>query len=93
MGERWLDWRRLGYALDEDRLLVRSGWWRRRRLILPLARIQSIDLRQSFISRWFGVGTLAFGVAGGGALSIHRIPALPIETARQLRSELLTVRA
>ena len=28
---RWLAWRRTRYALDSDRLLVRRGWWRRRR--------------------------------------------------------------
>ena len=27
---RWRGWRRTFYALDGDRLLVRSGWWRRR---------------------------------------------------------------
>ena len=90
IGLRWLDWRRLGYLLDEDRLLVRSGWWRRRRLILPLARIQSIDLRQSFVSRRFGVATLVLGVAGGGALSLHQVPSVPIETARKLRRDLLS---
>lgn len=90
IGVRWLDWRRFGFVLDGERLLVRSGWWRRRRLILPIIRIQSIDLRQSFLSRWFGVTTLVFGVAGGGALSTHSVPAVPIETARQLRRDLLS---
>jgi putative membrane protein len=90
IGLRWLDWRRFGYVLDGDRLLVRSGWWRRRRLILPLARIQSFDIRQSFVGRWLGVCTLIFGVAGAGALSIHQIPAVQAETARKLRRELLS---
>lgn len=87
---RWLDWRRFGYLLDGDRLLVRSGWWRRRRLILPLAKIQSIDVRQSLLSRRFGVASLVFGVAGGGALSLHHVPAVPLETARKLRRDLLS---
>ena len=41
---RALAWRRIAFALDGDRLLIRSGWWRRRLVILPKARIQSIDL-------------------------------------------------
>ena len=90
IGLRWLDWWRFGYVFDGERLLVRSGWWRRRRLILPLARIQSIDLRQSFLSRWLGVSSLVFGVAGGGALSTHQVPAVPVETARKLRRDLLS---
>lgn len=87
---RWLAWRRTGFALDGERLIVRSGWWRRRILVLPLGRIQSIDIAQSFISRWFGIAAVQFGVAGGTGLSIHRIPALASESARGLRDRLLT---
>ena len=88
---RWRGWRRTLYALDDDRLLVRTGWWRRRTVILPLKRIQSIDLFESFISRWFGTAGLAFGVAGGRGYSAHVIPALPRETARALRKRLLVL--
>lgn len=87
---RWLDWRRTAWALDGDRLLVRSGWWRRRTVILPIGKIQSIDLFESVFSRWFGIATLAFGVAGGSAFSAHRLIGLRRETARTLRQQLLT---
>jgi len=86
---RWLDWRRTAWALDDDRLLVRSGWWRRRIVILPTDKIQSIDLSESVFSRWFGIATLAFGVPGGSGFSAHRLTALPRETARILRRQLL----
>ncbi|MBA2467354.1 MAG: PH domain-containing protein [Sphingomonas sp.] len=86
---RWRAWRRTLYALDGDRLLMRSGWWRRRTVILPLDRIQSIDLTESVVSRLFGTAGLGFGVAGGSGFSAHVIPALPRETARELRRELL----
>ena len=58
-------------------------------LILPRRRIQSIDLSENFIGRRFGIATLAFGVAGGSGFSAHAIPALPRETARDLRQRLL----
>ena len=86
---RWLDWRRTRYALDGDRLLVRRGWWRRRLVILPLTSVQSVDLTENFISRWFDTASLLIGVAGGSGFSAHGIPALPRETAHALRSELL----
>jgi len=86
---RRLEWKRVGYALDADRLLIRTGWWRRRTTILPLSKIQSVDLRESFITRWFGTVSLQFGVAGGTALAPHSIPAIPREGARQLRDRLL----
>jgi putative membrane protein len=86
---RLMSWRRTGYALDGSTLLIRSGWWRRRTLLLPLAKIQSIDIRESFVSRWFGTASLSFGVAGGGGFAGHAIPSLPRETARDLRQQLL----
>lgn len=89
---RWLTWRRTAYALDGDRLLIRSGWWKRRLTILPTARIQSIDLTENFITRWFGTAMLRFGVAGGSARG-HSIPAIPRGAARQLRDRLLGMAA
>ena len=86
---RWLAWRRTHYALDGDRLLVRRGWWRRRLVILPLTSIQSVDLIENFISRRFDMSSLLIGVAGGSGFAAHGVPALPRETARALRAELL----
>ncbi len=86
---RWLDWRRVRYALDGDRLMVRRGWWRRRLVILPLTGIQSVDLTENFISRRFGTASLLIGVAGGSGFSAHGVPALPRPTAHDLRKQLL----
>ena len=87
---RWLDWRRTGYLIDGDRLLIRRGWWKRRIVILPVSKVQSVEHRESAVSRWFGTATLLFGVAGGSILATPTIPALPRETARKLREELLS---
>ncbi len=89
IGSRWLSWRRTHWAIDGDRLLLRSGWWRRRTIILPLRNVQSVDLVESAISRLFGTASLLLGVAGGRGFSAHRVPALTRETARQLRWRLL----
>jgi len=90
VGLRWLAWHRTGFALETERLLIRSGWWRRRTLILPVRRIQTIELSQNFISRWFGTVSLTFGVAGGSGFAAHQIPALHEEKARALREQLLS---
>ncbi len=87
-GARWLAWRRTAFAVDGNRLLVKTGWWRRRITMLPAAKIQSVDLRESFISRMFGIASLHFGVAGGG-MTGHSIPAIPRREARNLRDLLL----
>jgi len=88
LGVRWLAWRRTGYAVDDDRVLVRTGWWRRRITVLPARKIQSLDLRENFISRLLGIAWLEFGVAGGG-ITGHSIPAIPRREARKLRDVLL----
>jgi putative membrane protein len=85
---RFLAWSRTGYAIDGDRLLTRTGWWQRRVTVLPARKIQSVDLRESFVSRLFGVASLQFGVAGGG-MTGHSIPAIPRGEARILRDRLL----
>jgi putative membrane protein len=93
MATRYLSWRRTRYALDGDRLLVRTGWWRRRAIVLPISKIQSVDLSEDPIGRLFGTASLQFGVAGGGLYPGHEVPALARETARQLRNRLLSVAA
>ena len=59
-------------------------------VILPLTSIQSVDLTENFISRRFGTASMLIGVAGGSGFSAHGVPALPRETARALRAELLS---
>jgi putative membrane protein len=89
---RWFAWWRTGYAIDSGTLLIRTGWWRRRLVILPAAKIQSIDLTENFITRWFGVASLRFGVAGG-SIRGELIPAIPRAAARALRNQLLDMGA
>ena len=89
LATRLLAWRRYAFALDDRRLLVRSGWLRRRLKILPLKNIQSVDYQQSFIDRAFGAASIVLGVAGGG-MAGHGIKALPAETARDIRDQLLS---
>jgi putative membrane protein len=84
-----MSWRRTRYALDGDTLFMETGWWRHRRRILPMRKIQSVDLAENFWSRTFGICTMRLGVAGGGGFSDHHVPALSREEAQSLRSRLL----
>ena len=86
----WLDWKRARYAHDRDTLFVERGWWRHRRNIVPRAKIQSIDLAESWWSRLFGICTLRLGVAGGSGFSDHHVPALSRAEAVALRQDLLS---
>ena len=86
---RWFEWRHTAYALEGERLLIRSGWWSRRTLLLPLRNVQSVTLRESSWSRRFGIASLAVDVAGGRSGG-QILPALPRDQARTIRSELLS---
>lgn len=84
-----LDWRWRRHIVDGDRFLIRSGWWRRRLVILPLSKIQSADVARNVIDRWFGVSKLRLGVAGGSGFSAHGVEAIPTASVQSLRERLL----
>ena len=86
---RILAWPRTRYAHDGANLFVETGWWRQRRLILPIAKVQSADVTDNALSRLFGVATVRLGVAGGSGFSDHAVPALPRDTAIALRRSIL----
>lgn len=85
----WLHWRAHRYALGGDQLYVREGFWAQRLTLLPLRRVQSVDIKQSAISRFIGLAEVAIGVAGrSGAVTVQ---AIPIADAIDLRARLLAI--
>ena len=86
---RWIDWKHTRYALEGGGLFIETGWWRHRRSMIPLIKIQSIDISESWWSRLFGICTLRLGVAGGSGFSDHHVPALSRGEAEALRARLL----
>lgn len=86
---RFGEWRHIRYAIDGEHLFIERGWWRHRRLVLPIRRIQSIDISENFWSRKLGYVSVQLGVAGGKGLSIHGIPALSRVDAETVRGQLL----
>jgi putative membrane protein len=83
----WLHWRAHRYALLSDQLYVRSGFWNQTLTLLPLRRVQSVDIKQSAVSRFIGLAEIAIGVAGRP--SAVTIQAIPLEEAISLRASLL----
>lgn len=85
----FLNWRKHQYALSEDQLFVRSGWWRRRLTILPVRRVQTVDISQSPLDHPLELADLTIGVAGGSSISPLKIQAIPVATAKALRARLV----
>jgi putative membrane protein len=86
---RWVEWRNTGFALEAERLLIRTGCWKRKTFLIPLRNVQSITLQENSLGRRFGVATLAIDVAGGRSGG-QLIPSLPRDQASLLRKELLS---
>lgn len=85
---KWLEWRRSRYALDDEYLFLDRGWWRQRLAVVPVARIQSLDIVENGWTRLFGFARMRFGVPGGSMLSAFSIDALSRDDALALRERL-----
>jgi putative membrane protein len=59
-------YRGLGHALTTALLVTRSGWFNRRTVVVPLARVQSARLHASPWQRRAGLATLSVDLAGPG---------------------------
>lgn len=83
IGRRVRSW---GYAERADDLVVGSGIWFRRLVVVPYGRLQFVDVKAGPIDRSFGLTSVQLHTAA--ASSDAAIPGLPPETAATLRDRL-----
>lgn len=90
---RPLSWRRNGFRLTDDVVLLRRGLFWRKLSILPLARLQSFALRQGPVDRLFRVASARGDVVSGPVWT--QLSAIDRDDAIHLFSEVAqaTVRA
>ncbi len=84
-----LNWRHHKYALTAEQLFVHAGWWRRKLTILPIRKIQTVDVGQSPLDHPLDLATVTVGIAGGSAMAPLKINDIPIATAMALRKKLI----
>ena len=77
-------YRAWGYAMDPDELQVRRGVWTRVQTVVPLDRVQHIDVTRGPLEKMFGVATLVVHTAGTHN-SIVTVPGLAPERAAEIR--------
>lgn len=80
----WRRWRAWGWALADDELHVAWGVWTQVHTIVPLTRVQHIDVAQGPVERANGVARLIVHTAGT-AHSTVVLPGITRETAEELR--------
>jgi uncharacterized protein len=76
--------RRWRWRLDDDELDLRRGVIVDTRTIVPLTRIQHVDIRRTFWSQLFGVASVVVHTAAGTT----EIPLLPEATAATVRDRI-----
>ncbi len=76
-----------GYRMDAEELQLRHGVWSQVHTIVPLERVQHIDISQGPLERGFAVCRLLVHTAG----TMHSrvvLPGLARETAERMRDEI-----
>lgn len=81
---RYRYWR---YALQPDELYLERGVLNRVRTIVPLRRIQHLDVSQNLLEREFDLGKLIVHTAGTRSSDVV-LPGLRLEEAEGLRDQL-----
>ena len=84
----WLSFKKRGYAIRTRDVIYKSGIVAESTTIVPLNRIQHIELNEGIFSRMFKLGSLQIFTAGGQTGHLH-IAGIPIEEAKSIRDLLL----
>ncbi|WP_246191068.1 PH domain-containing protein [Pseudoxanthomonas taiwanensis] len=79
--------RRIGWKLDADGFAIRRGGLWRVETLVPVSRVQHLDLERGPLERRLGLATLVVHTAGT-RLAAVRLPLLALEDAEALRAHL-----
>ncbi|MEF8863024.1 MAG: PH domain-containing protein [Haloarculaceae archaeon] len=63
-----LKWRNLAYAVCEDHVLTRAGFWTRETRVVPYYRIQTVVHSRTVFQRRRDIATVLIDTAGGGGI-------------------------
>lgn len=80
-------YRALAYRMDGDELRIRRGIWVQTETVVPLDRIQHIDISEGPLERAFKVCRLVLHTAGT-MHSLVQLPGLARATAEAMRDEI-----
>lgn len=72
------------YGLTDDFLYIKSGIWTREEVMVPMTKIQSIELTQGIIMRKYGVRSIEIKTMQGGVT----IPHIEGDVAMKLRDDI-----
>lgn len=79
--------RRIGWRLDEDGFATRRGGLWRSETLVPVSRVQHLDLERGPLERQMGLATLVVHTAGTRMAAV-KLPLLALDDAEALRTHL-----
>lgn len=79
-----LIWSRWKYQVYEDEVELMFGVIVKRRIIIPMIRVQHVDTRQGPVLRYFGLASVTISTAA----TVHEIPGLTMADADRLRDQI-----
>jgi putative membrane protein len=82
-------WFAFRFRLEDDDLVIDSGILARRRRVIPIDRVQNVDLEQSAMERMVGVAELRIETASGGRETEASLAVLAVAEARAVQADLL----
>ena len=82
-----LRYRSWGFALRPEELYKEHGVLNHVRTVVPLRRIQHVDVSQDLVEREFALGRLVVHTAGSRSSDVV-IPGLPLSEAERIRDEI-----
>lgn len=84
-----LKWKHLGYALVDDHVVTRAGFWNRTTTVVPYHRVQTVLDSQTIFQRRRKLATLTIDTAGSSSLIGQDARAIDIdrERANELRED------
>lgn len=77
-----------GYAVRTHDLLYQQGIWFFKQVVIPIARVQHVNLGQSPLEKMFGLAHLTIFTAGGAQADLT-LRGISYERAEELRTYLL----
>lgn len=86
-------WWAFRFRVEGDDLVIDSGVLSRQRRVIPLARVQNIDLEQNPLERLVGVAELRLETASGGKETEASLQVLALDEAQELQADLMRRRA
>lgn len=81
-----LRWREWYYHIDEHEIELQNGILIVKHTLIPVNRVQHVDTRQGPVLSSFNLADVIISTAA----TSHRIPALDVETADQVRKKIST---